>query len=345
MFAVAALTVAVCFGLWQLARALFPALQGPSLAADPAPQALPAGSNPGDAVPEPTLPEPTPALPDEEPQSAPGVWGRPHWVPTSATARYVFFCVADEPPPEDAQPDLQAHGFPAVALPEGVVMGTVLRDEHPDFWVSGPPADPALDPALAARIQAARCYHYVTAELPDPSDLAHLQAAWAFVRWTLNHGAFAVLDLHADRWLSADEVRDGVALDLACAWRQVTEPAAAVLAANADHHNPEAVEPRLTVGGEAPGFVVYTRGMDKFARRELIACVPEARLALTQRLLTVLAHDQMLGRLVESGVGYEHDRVRFAFRGYNPGFNAPAVDFGPGLQPLLLVELAVPEEG
>lgn len=191
-------------------------------------------------------------------------------------------------------------------------------------WIHPLVADLASqDDALAARLGGAAQVHLLEATVPDPPDLGHLQAAWAFVRARMRRGGFAAYDLQAWRWWARDEVLSAAPEDNrpACAWRLLT------------HTEP--------VSGDPSGrHLVHSAGLSKFARSELISLVPSPSLDDAQEFLLDIGHQLVLGRLLVSGELLDHRGLRLQVEGYAPGFNAPAFALPFEDQPTLLRVIA-----
>jgi len=105
--------------------------------------------------------------------------------------------------------------------------------------------------ADASRILDATAIYVVKLEVHEPADLGHLQAAWAAAKWLCELGAGFVLDAHAIRWWSTQQV--------------------AKLDASRDFD----VRNEISIVFETdatPGFghVMHTRGLAKFGRPDLL---------------------------------------------------------------------------
>lgn len=257
-----------------------------------------------------------------QPPSPPPPWPRPLHQPGPLPAR--VDCYLFEETQAAAFPcDLAAEGWAAEGLPDGFRVDTVDTTRDPVGWAEWiePLAEDVgvADPVLADRLRGAVQAHLLSAELRDPPDLGHLQAAWAFVRARMRAGAFAAYDLRAWRWWDRESTLALPPQDHrpACAWRLLV------------HDQPFPEDP-------AGRHLLHTAGLAKVARAELISFVPPALLGPAQEVLLDLAHDQVLGRLLPSGEAFEHRGQRFHTEGYAPGFNAPHVPLPFEDQPLLL---------
>jgi hypothetical protein len=122
-----------------------------------------------------------------------------------------LFVFSERRPPEPLPLSRTRHGVPDGDSMEGLALTSVAREDDPD-WVegffSGPSGQLAAD-ALGERVAAARAatvVHVIEGEASDPTDLGHLQAAWALARCLCDLGALAVLDACALRWIAPEEV-------------------------------------------------------------------------------------------------------------------------------------------
>lgn len=173
-------------------------------------------------------------------------------------------------------------GIPSGGPPKELKVSTVTAEEAPAFFASliqGPLRDQA-ERDLAdgiRRLELTRHCVRIQGSIPDPADLGYLQASWGLARWSVEMGACAVLDGEAARWFSRDEIlkhAPGAPFDLRREISVIFE-----------------VDP-------TPGFghAVYTRGMVKFGRPDLI--IPHAKkdqLHASNRLLLSLGHSMALG--------------------------------------------------
>jgi hypothetical protein len=190
----------------------------------------------------------------------------------------------------------------------------VTRHDDPswlDDWRTGAWRDAAgFDLIDAGDLGAAGHAVSIAADLPDPANLGHLQAAWALAQDLVARGAFAVLDATAGRWLDAEQLGS---------WPQ---PRAFDL-------DEEIVVELLTRGTGDFGAVLHTRGMAKFARPDIIALVRPGTARAVNRVVRQLA-----GLLAEGGTAIAGQRLgagdpalggaaAFHLAVYEPGVNAP----------------------
>jgi hypothetical protein len=132
---------------------------------------------------------------------------------------------------------------------------------------------------------AGGCYAVRVRE-PDPSDLSHLQLAWATTSKIAALGPAVVLDVYAGIW----------------------HPGPAIAKQAPDR--PFAVTREISVIFErqpTPGFghPVHTRGLTKFARPDLIAGVPAPQISDTALIL-----NQLAARLADGAILTPGQRIR-----------------------------------
>jgi hypothetical protein len=221
--------------------------------------------------------------------------------------------VAFSPGPlADAGPlSMSRFGAPTEQSVRGLDMRTHAAEEDPDWfdgWRTGALATMAAAQLPdAGRLDTAGYCHAVRADVPDPPDLGHLQAAWAATRWLVERGCFAVLDAHAGRW------RDG--------------PALSALAPD----RPFDLGDEITIvfeTDETPGFghAMHTRGMAKFARPDLMAAADPGNADRLAQVIHQLASALADGDTVAPGQGVDVDgRDSYRLVSYQPGVNAPEV--------------------
>lgn len=116
-------------------------------------------------------------------------------------------------------------------------------------------------------------------DLPDQPDLAPQQTVWALSRWLCARGASVVLDVHAFRYRTRDDV-EGLGFDEADVLRDVklvleTDPS------QDDLH------------------LMHTRGLCKFARPELTCFVTPDDASVMGRVLNQIARTLMEGARAE----------------------------------------------
>ena len=133
-------------------------------------------------------------------------WRRDSYVFGGGTAEVALIALSSVKLPDPLPVSRRGHGMPddsdgaeAVAL--------VARDRADDpAWfadhVIAPFADliaTDLGPEAAAAALAAAHAYVIEAQVDDPDDLGHLQAAWALAKCVCEEGAAVVIDVHAAR--------------------------------------------------------------------------------------------------------------------------------------------------
>ena len=201
-------------------------------------------------------------------------------------------------------------------LPDGDHLAALTVTPHDDpawldQWRTGLwRTDAEHDLADPGQLDAAGHCVSITADLPDPPDLGHLQAGWALAQALVDHGAFAVLDTYAGRWV------DPVLLQTWPPERpfDLDEEVNVVL---------------RTDGAGGFGHVLFTRGLAKFARPDVVAVVRPGTARTVNRVVRQLA-----GMLVDGGTAIPGQRLgagdpalggaaAFRLAVYDPGVNAP----------------------
>ncbi len=188
-------------------------------------------------------------------------WPRENAVPGSGRVAEVFMTVfASGPLRDDVKLQVGRFGVPNKESVQAIDVREHLRsDAAPwfDQWRSGALrniAESDLGPGgLAELDRADRCLT-LEVKTDEPSDLAHLQAVWAYVRFLIARGATTVLDVYAARFFTAAEVGEPGELDLDREMKLIFET--------------DEDEPGL-------GHIMHTRGMKKFGRPDVVVqCDP-----------------------------------------------------------------------
>jgi hypothetical protein len=229
-------------------------------------------------------------------------------VRTDAVAHVALFCFSGAL--RDAPMSALKYGAPSQRALEGLAVQEVPRDADAG-WFDGfrqgalrSVAATQLGPALKD-LDAATTLHVVQVERADPTDLTHLQAAWAVVAWLVDRGATVVLDAHAQRYWTAAGLRD---------W-----PASRPFALSAEVS--VLVEDTPQPDGT---FVVHTRGMKKLARPDLVAVgVPKAGWDRAGALLRTLALAMAGGVALRPGEATTEATTPVRLSAYAPPGNAP----------------------
>jgi hypothetical protein len=217
-------------------------------------------------------------------------------------------------------PDLTAEGSPSRSLPEGLTVRRFDRDSAPELVAWAEPLVAALPEPERARLAASRVWYEVGGSCPSAADLSALQAAWAAARALCRAGAIAVWDALAARWTFADDALTADPQDprLAAAWELNTLPLEGV-------------------SEDKPLFVVFTMGLHKFGRQDLVAFGPAQNLDVIQSVVCELAIDLAEGAVLQSGWQIEKGGVWLEAVAYAPGFNGPPAPVPFFGQPLLLM--------
>jgi hypothetical protein len=235
-------------------------------------------------------------------------WERPAHRPTGREAAVLLVAFA----PGEVLTELDLGAVIPQSAPVDALAVRLHRYEDGPEWVDGFRTGPLRD--LAARelpdlriIDEATCCYSIQVRVPDPTDLTHLQLAWAVASAVSRAGAVAVLDAFAHDWSPA-------------------EPIAAL-----DPHRPFSVLREISVVAESestPGFghPVHTRGMMKFGRPELIMGVPQDEIGDAASVLNGLATMLAEGHVLTPGQQLRiDDEKTLAVTRYTPGDHIPDV--------------------
>jgi hypothetical protein len=143
------------------------------------------------------------------------VWPREQYVVGGGPAQIALIALSSQKLPDPLPVSRKRHGMPEEG--EGVeAVALVARDRSDDpAWftqeVVAPFADliaTDLGPQHAAAALAAEHVYVIEAQLDDPDDLGHVQAAWALAKCICEEGATLVIDVYAARAHLAAEVAD-----------------------------------------------------------------------------------------------------------------------------------------
>jgi hypothetical protein len=240
------------------------------------------------------------------------VWPRPHFVVGGGAADVTLF-VFSQVGVNGTTLSLKtrAHGVPEGGLPDGVDVQTVARADAPE-WVDGFFA-PALM-ALAERDLGwpgrppvePTAVHVVKVTSEDPSELRHIQGAWALARAFLDTGGFALLDAHAQAWLSPGQLRDRP-VDVPM---RMADEVSIVFETEPSH---------------GFGHLMHTRGMLKFGRPDLVVVgIPPKHGVRIADIVNQLAERLALGARLDEGEFVELETLgTLRADQYVPGENAP----------------------
>jgi hypothetical protein len=143
------------------------------------------------------------------------VWAREQYVVGGGPAQIALIALSSTKLPDPLPVSRKRHGMPEEGDgPDAVAL--VARDRADDpVWfteeVVAPFADliaTDLGPQHAAAALAAQHVYVIEAQLDDPDDLGHVQAAWALAKCICEEGATLVIDVYAARAHLAAEVAD-----------------------------------------------------------------------------------------------------------------------------------------
>lgn len=134
------------------------------------------------------------------------LWTRDGYTIGGGPAQIALIALSPTKLPDPLPVSRRAHGMPDEGDGPGAVM-LVARDRADDpAWfvdhVLAPFADLIandLGPSAAAAALASEHAYVIEAELADPDDLGHVQAAWALAKCVCEEGAAVVIDVYAAR--------------------------------------------------------------------------------------------------------------------------------------------------
>lgn len=143
------------------------------------------------------------------------LWTREHYVLGGGPGEIALIALSQQKLPDPLPVSRTRHGMPAEGEGPGAV-ALVARDRADDpAWfteeVVAPFADliaTDLGPQHAAAALAAQHVYVIEAQLPDPDDLGHVQAAWALAKCICEEGASLVIDVYAARAHLGSEVAE-----------------------------------------------------------------------------------------------------------------------------------------
>lgn len=143
------------------------------------------------------------------------VWPREQYVVGGGPAQIALIALSSQKLPDPLPVSRKRHGMPEDGDgPEAVALVARDRTDDPVWFteeVVAPFADliaTDLGPQHAAAALAAEHVYVIEAQLDDPDDLGHVQAAWALAKCICEEGAALVIDVYAARAHLASEVAD-----------------------------------------------------------------------------------------------------------------------------------------
>lgn len=134
------------------------------------------------------------------------VWPRATYQVGGGAAHVALIALSGQRLPDPLPISRTKHGMPDDGLgPESVALVARDRSDDPEGFVERVVA-PFMElittdlgePAAAFALTAAHAY-VIEAELDDPDDLGHVQAAWALAKCVCEEGAAIVIDVYAAR--------------------------------------------------------------------------------------------------------------------------------------------------
>jgi hypothetical protein len=141
------------------------------------------------------------------------VWPREHYVVGGGPGEIALIALSSQRMPDPLPVSRKRHGMPEDGLgPDSVALVARDRAEDPAWFteqVVAPFADliaADLGPQHAAAALAAEHAYVIEAQLDDPDDLGHVQAAWALAKCVCEEGAAVVIDVYAARAHLGSEV-------------------------------------------------------------------------------------------------------------------------------------------
>ena len=134
------------------------------------------------------------------------VWRRDSYVLGGGTGQIALIALSSAKLPDPLPVSRARHGMPEEGDgPESVALVARDRADDPAWFtdqVVAPFADliaSDLGPTAAASALAAEHAYVIEAQLDDPDDLGHVQAAWALAKCVCEEGAAIVIDVYAAR--------------------------------------------------------------------------------------------------------------------------------------------------
>ncbi|HEX2872208.1 MAG TPA: hypothetical protein VHP33_13145 [Polyangiaceae bacterium] len=209
------------------------------------------------------------------------VWPRPYFKQGEQPTKLLFVCFGKAPLAE-VPLTLASFGLPSAALAKSVALAehqrASKRSWFENWWggAFGVIAEADLGDDLPLLTTSNVCFT-LNLELPDQADLAPQQTVWGLARWLCARGIDVVLDVHAFRFRTRQDVEA-----LGFAEGDVQRDVKLVLES----------EP-----SENGAHLMHTRGLCKFGRPELLCFIQPDDGALMGRVLNQLARTLMEGAL------------------------------------------------
>lgn len=140
-------------------------------------------------------------------------WPREHYVTGGGVAQIALIALSSARLPDPLPVSRAKHGMPSEGHGPAAV-ALVARDRAEDpAWFADQVLAPFTDliatdlgPSAAATALASEHAYVIEAQLDDPDDLGHVQAAWALAKCVCEEGAAVVIDVYAARAHLGSEV-------------------------------------------------------------------------------------------------------------------------------------------
>ena len=136
----------------------------------------------------------------------PALWPRENYVSGGGRAQVALIALSSKRLPNPLPISRKQHGMPEEGDgPDSIALAVRDRADNPETFVDdvlAPFADliaQDLGPTAAATALVAEHAYVIEAELDDPDDLGHVQAAWALAKCVCEEGAAVVIDVYAAR--------------------------------------------------------------------------------------------------------------------------------------------------
>jgi len=133
-------------------------------------------------------------------------WPRPNYTTGGGVAEIALIALSSAKLPDPLPVSRKKHGMPDDGDgPASIAMVARDRAEDPSWFaeqVLGPFTEliaTDLGPSAAATALAAEHAYVIEAQVDDPDDLGHVQAAWALAKCVCEEGAAVVIDVYAAR--------------------------------------------------------------------------------------------------------------------------------------------------
>ncbi len=134
------------------------------------------------------------------------VWPREHYTTGGGEARIALIALSSTKLPDPLPVSRARHGMPDGGDgPDAIALVARDRAEDPAWFAEQVVAPFAeliesdLGPSASAAALAAEHAYVIEAQLADPDDLGHVQAAWALAKCVCEEGAALVIDVYAAR--------------------------------------------------------------------------------------------------------------------------------------------------